>query len=50
MIDIEIYSWPCEKKQVQGKDCEYDSALYVLSALGKPIEKYVQEGYRIRKT
>ena len=27
-----------------GKDCEYDSALYVLSALGKPIEKYVQPG------
>lgn len=27
-----------------GKDCEYDSALYVLAALGKPIEKYVQPG------
>jgi hypothetical protein len=31
-------------KADQGNDCEYSSALYVLAALGKPIEKYVQPG------
>lgn len=28
----------------QGNDCEYTAALYVLSALGKPIERFVQPG------
>lgn len=31
-------------KAGQGDDCEYTAALYVLAALGKPIEKYVQPG------
>lgn len=33
-----------KQKAGQGNDCEYTAALYVLSALGKPIEKYVQPG------
>lgn len=33
-----------KQKAGQGDDCEYTSAIYVLSALGKPIAKYVQPG------
>ena len=33
-----------KNKAGQGDDCEYTAALYVLAALGKPIEKYVQPG------
>lgn len=31
-------------KAEQGNDCEYSSALYVLAALGKPVEKHIQPG------
>ena len=33
-----------KKKAGQGNDCEYAAAIYVLSAMGKPVEKYVQPG------
>lgn len=31
-------------KAGQGIDCEYTAALYVLSAVGKPVEQYVHPG------
>lgn len=35
-------------KSRQHKDCEYCSALYAMSALGKDVDKYVQEGGGIK--
>jgi hypothetical protein len=37
-----------KEKAGQGDDCEYTAALYVLAALGKPVEEYVGEGGGIR--
>jgi hypothetical protein len=33
-----------KNKAGQGNDCEYCSAIYVLAALDKPVEKHVQLG------
>ena len=37
-----------KQKAGQGKDCEYDSALYVLAALEKHVEEYVSKGGGIK--
>jgi hypothetical protein len=37
-----------KEKAGQGKDCEYDSALYVLAALEKHVEEYVSKGGGIK--
>lgn len=33
-----------KNKAGQGSDCEYCSAIYVLAALDKPVEDYIQPG------
>lgn len=33
-----------KEKAGQGNDCEYTAAIYVLSAMGKSVEKHVQPG------